>query len=74
MGDEQAGHGRSVDLADAELAAVTVPERPYLRLVTQCSVAALEGVPDGAQQNVVAEWLCSFQLVPKRYCKKMLTC
>jgi hypothetical protein len=29
---------------------VTVPERPHLRLVSKCSVAALDGVRDGAQQ------------------------
>jgi hypothetical protein len=25
--------------------------------VTNCSLAALDGVPDGAQQHVIAEWL-----------------
>ena len=36
---------------------VTVPERPYLRLASKCSGAALDGLPDGAQQHVVAKWL-----------------
>src|SRR5437879_4257014 len=36
---------------------VTVPERPYLRLATKCGLAALDGVSDGTQQNVIAEWL-----------------
>src|SRR2546430_5733030 len=36
---------------------VTVSDCPYLRLATQCSAAALDGLPDGAQQDVVAEWL-----------------
>src|SRR5580704_6180592 len=36
---------------------VTIPQRPYLRLVSKCSLAALDGVPDGAQQHVVPEWL-----------------
>src|SRR6266851_6574317 len=36
---------------------MTIPERTYLRLVTKCSLAALDGVADGAQQHVVAEWL-----------------
>ena len=36
---------------------MTVPERPSLRLIIKCRVAALDGVPDGAQQHVVAEWL-----------------
>jgi hypothetical protein len=36
---------------------VTVPERPYLRLTTKCGLAALDGVSDGTQQHIVAEWL-----------------
>jgi hypothetical protein len=28
---------------------VTIPEPPYLRLVSKCSPATLEGLPDGAQ-------------------------
>ncbi len=36
---------------------MTIPQRPCLRLVSKCSLAALDGVPDGAQQHVVAEWL-----------------
>src|SRR5438132_492022 len=36
---------------------VTVPERPYLRLATKCGLAALDGVSDGTQQHIIAEWL-----------------
>src|SRR6202022_4250477 len=36
---------------------VTVPERPYLRLATKCDLAALDGVSDGTQQHIIAEWL-----------------
>src|SRR5947207_204404 len=36
---------------------VVVPQRPYLRFMTQCPLAALDGVADGVQQHVVAEWL-----------------
>src|SRR6266481_3279207 len=36
---------------------VTVPEGPYLRLATKCGLAALDGVSDGTQQHIVAEWL-----------------
>ena len=36
---------------------ITVPERPYLRLATKCGMAALDGVSDGTQQHIVAEWL-----------------
>src|SRR5256886_7003384 len=36
---------------------VTVSDCPYLRLAIQCSAAALDGLADGAQQDVVAEWL-----------------
>src|SRR5438309_3179690 len=36
---------------------VTVPEGPQLGLATECGLAALDGVSDGTQQNVIAEWL-----------------
>src|SRR5712664_1262028 len=36
---------------------VSVSERPYLRLATKCGLAALDGVSDGTQQHVIAEWL-----------------
>src|SRR2546425_4009562 len=36
---------------------VSVPEHPHLRLATQRSTAALEGVPDGVHQYLVAERL-----------------
>src|SRR5438105_12334259 len=36
---------------------VTVSYCPYLRLAIQCSAAALDGLVDGAQQDVVAKWL-----------------
>src|SRR5207253_5797000 len=36
---------------------VTVPEHPYLRLATKCGLAALDGVSDGTQQHIIAEWL-----------------
>src|SRR5256886_13553149 len=36
---------------------VTVSYCPYLRLAIQCSATALDGLADGAQQDVVAEWL-----------------
>jgi hypothetical protein len=36
---------------------VTVPERPCLCFTTKCGLAALDGVSDGTQQHIVAEWL-----------------
>jgi hypothetical protein len=36
---------------------VTVPERPRLRFVGKCCAAAFEGMLDGGQQHIVAEWL-----------------
>src|SRR5258706_757019 len=36
---------------------VRVPVRPCLRLATKCGLAALDGVSDGTQQNIVADWL-----------------
>src|SRR5712675_3368503 len=36
---------------------VTVPERPCLRLATKRGLAALDGVSDGTQQHIIAEWL-----------------
>src|SRR5881396_2323219 len=36
---------------------VTLSDCPYLRLAIQGSPAALDGLADGAQQDVVAEWL-----------------
>src|SRR5689334_17808797 len=36
---------------------VTVSDGPYLRLAIQGRAAALDGLPDGAQEHVVPEWL-----------------
>jgi hypothetical protein len=37
---------------------VAVAERLHLRLVAKCSLAAFDGIPDGAQQDLIAERLC----------------
>src|SRR3989441_7978204 len=55
---QQAGgyQGHDLPFARSERL-VTVPEGPYLRLATKCGLAALDGVSDGTQQNVIADWL-----------------
>src|SRR6266478_2618985 len=55
---QQAGGYQGHDLPFARREqCVTVPERPYLRLATKCGLAALDGVSDGTQQHIIAEWL-----------------
>src|SRR5271156_3172909 len=36
---------------------VALPQRPYLRLMTKCSMAAFDGVSDRTQQQLIADWL-----------------
>src|SRR5260370_31451564 len=36
---------------------VTLPNHPYLRLVTQRSTTVLDAIPDRGQQDLIAEWL-----------------
>src|ERR1700733_11940626 len=36
---------------------VALPQWPYLRLMTKCSTAAFDGVPDRDQQQLIADWL-----------------
>ena len=47
---------------------VAVAKHPHLRLVTKCGAAALDGVPDCAQQHVVAEWLRQELDRPRLHC------
>jgi hypothetical protein len=55
---QQSGGDKRHDLAFARRERrVTVPERPYLHLATTCGPAALDGVSDGTQQRIIAEWL-----------------
>jgi hypothetical protein len=36
---------------------VALPQRPYLRLMTKCSMAEFDGVSDRTQQRLIADWL-----------------
>src|SRR5258707_13886696 len=55
---QQAGGYQGHDLPFARRERrVTVPERPYLRLVTKCNPVTFDGLPDGIQKCVVTEWL-----------------
>ena len=55
---QQAGGYQGHDLPFARRERrVTVLERPCLRLATKCGLAVLDGVSDGTQQHIVAEWL-----------------
>ena len=36
---------------------VALPQRPYLRLMTKCSMAAFDGVPDRTQQHLIVDRL-----------------
>src|SRR6266404_9531980 len=55
---QQSGDDQRHDLPFARAEGrVTGPECPYLRLVIEGAMAALDSVPDSAQQRVVAERL-----------------
>ena len=36
---------------------IALPQRPYLRLMTKCSMAEFDGVSDRTQQRLIADWL-----------------